>query len=72
VDPRTVTLLDIIRAVDPPPRPDDCLLGEQICRGIECRLIELRQKVLRLVESELSTTTLADFTADAKFEGQQE
>jgi len=56
-----VTLLEVVRAVDPPPRPNGCLLGQQLCRGAECKLKELRQKVTRLVEEELSTTTLADF-----------
>ncbi len=60
-DPRKVTLLEVIRAVDPPPKPDSCLLGEQLCHGIECRLKELREKVSRLVEGELSSTSLADF-----------
>lgn len=60
-DPRKVTLLEVIRAVDPPPKPDGCLLGEQICQGAHCKLKELREKVSRLVEAELSSTSLADF-----------
>ncbi len=64
-DPRKVTLLEVIRAVDPPPKPDGCLLGEQICQGAECKLKELREKVSRLVEEELASTSLADFAPQA-------
>jgi len=70
-DSRKVTLLDVIRAVDPPPKPDSCLLGEQICHGAECKLKELRLKVTRLVEAELSSTTLAEF-APKSMEGPDE
>ena len=65
-DPKKVTLLEIIRAVDPPPKPDGCLLGEQICHGTECKLKELREKVSRLVEADLSSTSLADFAPQPK------
>ena len=64
VDPREVSLLDIIRAVDPPPKPDHCLLGEHLCRGFKCRLKDLRENVFLLVERELSSTFLADFAPD--------
>jgi Rrf2 family protein len=66
VDLRELTLLKIIRAVDPPPKPDHCLLGEQLCHGVECRLKELREKVYLLVEEELSSTSLADFAPKPK------
>jgi len=66
-DPQMVTVLDVILAVDPPPEPEGCLLGQKICRGMECRLQNLRHKVTRLVEEELSTTTLADFAAVTGF-----
>lgn len=62
-DPRRVTVLDVVLAVDPPPEPEGCLLGQKICRGLECRLQNLRQKVTRLVEEELSSISLADFAS---------
>lgn len=65
VDPRELTLLEIIRAVDPPPKQGHCLLGEQLCRGFECRLKDLREKVSLLVEEELSSLSLADFSPKA-------
>jgi len=61
-DPRKVTRLEVIRAGDPPPKLDGCLLGEQICHGAECKLKELRERVSRLVEGELASTSLADFS----------
>lgn len=65
-DPQEVTLLEIIRAVDPPPKPNGCLLGEQICHGAHCKLKELREKVSQLVEAELSSTCLAEFAPEPK------
>jgi len=62
-DPRRVTLLEVIRAVDPPPAPGGCLPGQKICREAECKLKELRTRISRLVEGELSSTALTDFAS---------
>jgi Rrf2 family protein len=65
-DPQKVTLLEVIRAVDPPPKPNGCLLGEQICHGTHCKLKALRENVSRMVEEELSSTSLAQFAPQSK------
>jgi Rrf2 family protein len=62
-DPQEVTLLEVIRAVDLPPNKDSCLLGEQICQAGGCKLKDLRDRVSRLVEGELASTTLAEFAS---------
>ncbi len=62
-----VRLLDIYEAIEGPLGAAACLLGKPICRGTDCVLGELVEKVNRQIRSYLADTTLATLAEGMAF-----
>lgn len=62
-EPATVTLLEVIEAVDGPLPRSTCLLGRPICGEAGCILGSLMHDIHKQVNDYLSGTTLADMEA---------
>ena len=60
-DDSSLTLLDVITAVDGPFPDSGCLLGRPICSKGSCRLQSLMKKVTKIVREELASIPLVDF-----------
>ena len=59
-DPKDITLLQILLAVDGPFAGEQCLLGEPVCQKGHCRLQGLMKRVTDLVTRELGEIHLSE------------
>ena len=66
-NPETVTLLDVLEAIDGPLVDHNCLFGAPVCAGGDCVLGDLPRRVNGQIREYLSETRLSQLTG--VFEG---
>ena len=65
-DPATVSLLEVLEAVDGPLLEGGCLLGTPVCPAGRCRLRGLLDRVTRTAREELGALRLRDFASEVQ------
>ncbi len=61
-EPSTITILDILTAIDGPLDAGGCLLGRPLCPANRCAMGDILGRAYDLVHSHLSGTRLSDVT----------
>jgi Rrf2 family protein len=61
-DPSTVSILDVLSAIDGPLDNSGCLLGRALCPADRCAMGDVLGRAYGLVHAHLSSTRLSDVT----------